>query len=187
MRYLKKIQNTFLVTILLFIVSIPATAGEIDFKDFRLIGYPAKYQVLTRIEFKLDDYLHQALLNGVDLKARVQFRLREHQDWWFDKDHPLLTVTYHLKYHALSRHYLLTRNDTNEHWNFTTFPSAIRKLGELRKYDLPVIKVPLKSGDYSLFVIADMIPATLRLPLRVQSFFSDKFKLTSKGVLWPLP
>jgi len=187
MTYHKKIQASFLLMLLLFLFSFSAIAGEIKFKDFKLIGYPAKYQVLTRVVFTLDDYLHQALLNGVSLKARVRFRLREHNRWWFDKDYPLLTVTYQLKYHALSRHYLLTRNDTNEHWNFTTFPSALRKLGELRKYELPKIKVPLKSGDYSLFVTADMVPETLRLPLRIQSLFSDKFKLTSQGVLWPLP
>ncbi len=172
---------------LLSLVSFSAMAGEIDFRDFRLSGHAAKYQVLTRIEFSLSDYLHKALLNGISLKARVQFRLREHQEWWFDHDIPLLTVTYELKYHALSRHYLLSRYDTNEHWNFSTLPAALRKLGELRKYDLPKIDAPLQSGKYSLFAIADMVPASMRLPLKIQSFFSNKFKLTSEGVLWPLP
>ena len=106
---------------------------------------------------------------------------------WFDTDNALLTVNYQLKYHALSRHYLLTRNDTNEHWNFSTLPSALRKLGELRKYNLPAIKAPLQLEKHSIFAIADMVPATMQLPLRIQSFFSDKFKLTSEGILWPLP
>lgn len=187
MKYFSKIQTTFLIMLMLSLFTVSAEAGGIDFKGFKLVGQPAKYQVLTRVVFTLDDYLHQALLNGVSLKARVQFRLREHQAWWFDKDHPLLTVTYQLRYHALSRHYLLTRNDTNEHWNFATFPSALRKLGELRKYELPKIKAPLNTGNYSLFVVADMAPETLRFPLRIQSFFSDRFKLSSKGILWPLP
>lgn len=183
MTYPTKISSIFL----LLLLPLAAIADEIGFKDFKLLGKPSKYQVLTRVEFNLSDYLHRALLNGVSLKTRVQFRLREHQSWWFDKDISLLTIHYELKYHALSRHYLLSRNDTNEHWNFTTLPSALRKLGELRKYELPRIKAPLKSGKYSLFAISDMTPATLRLPLRVQSFFSDKFKLTSEGILWPLP
>ncbi len=179
--------SNFLGALLLLLLSSSVIASEIDFKDFKLIGQPAKYQVLTRVDIKLNDYLYQALFNGVSLKARVQFRLREHNDWWFDKDISLRTITYQLKYHALSRHYLLTRNDTNEHWNFSTLPSALRKLGELRKYDLPAIKTPIKSGQYSLFAIADMIPASLRLPLKIQSLFSSKFKLTSEGVIWPLP
>lgn len=187
MRYSTKIQTTFLTVLIFSLFSVPANAGGIDFKGFKLVGQPAKYQVLTRVIFTLDDYLQQALLNGVSLKARVQFRLREDKEWWFDKDYPLLTVSYQLRYHALSRHYLLTRNDTNEHWNFSTFPSALRKLGELRKYELPPIKAPLKSGDFSLFVVADMEPETLHFPVRLQSFFSNKYKLTSKGVLWSLP
>ena len=187
MKYFKTIQSAFITTALLFLISAPVTADEIDFKDFKLIGQPAKYQVITRVEFKLSDYLHKALINGVSIKARVQFRLREHQSWWFDNDVKLLTINFQLQYHALSRHYLLTRSDTNEHWNFTTLPSALRKLSELRKYNLPQIKAPIKSGGYSLFSIADIVPATLRLPLRIQSIFSDKYKITSEGVLWPLP
>lgn len=185
MMFFSKIHGFFL-TITLFL-SVSVTANEVDFKDFKLIGHPAKYQVLTRVDFKLSSYLHQALLNGVSLKARVQFRLVEHQTWWFDKDNSLLTINYQLKYHALSRHYLLTRNDTNEHWNFSTLPSALRKLGELRKYNLPFIQVPLNSGDYSILAVADIMPTTLQLPLRIQSIFSNKFKITSEGVLWPLP
>ena len=162
-------------------------AAKVDFKDFKLIGAPPKYQVLAGVEFELSDYLHKALLNGVSLEARIQFRLGQHRDWWFNKDDSLKTIHYQLKYHALSRHYLLTRNDTNEHWNFSNLPSALRKLGELRKYKLPKIDAPLKSGEYYIFAIADIAPATLRLPLRIQSFFSDKYRLTSEGVLWPLP
>lgn len=187
MKYLKKIRDFLLITVVASLFSVPAVAGEVAFKDFQLVGYPAKYQVLTRVQFKLSDYFHQALLNGVSLNARVQFRLREYQSWWFDSDEQLLTINFQLKYHALSRHYLLSRRDTNEHWNFSTLPAALRKLSELRKYNLPKIKASIKSGNYSLFSIADMSPSSLRLPLRIQSFISNKFKITSEGVLWPLP
>lgn len=173
---------------LLFVFSSNVIAQEIDFKDFKVVGKPSSYQVLTRVEFELTDYLRNALLNGVKLDAHVQFLLGMHRSWWFNKDTPLLTIHYQLKYHALSRHYLLTRNDTNEHWNFSNLPSALRKLGELRKYKLPdVSKFQNKDDDYYIFATADMVPSTLWLPLRIQSIFSDRYRLTSEGVLWPLP
>lgn len=121
------------------------------------------------------------------LNSRVQFRLGEHSSWWFNKDTPLLTVNYQLKYHALSRHYVLSRNDTNEHWNFSSLSASLRKLGELRSYTLPDISASLDDGEFYIFAIADMVPATLRLPLRIQSLFNDQYRLTSEGVLWPLP
>ncbi|MEH6456909.1 MAG: DUF4390 domain-containing protein [Cocleimonas sp.] len=164
-----------------------AHAENIDFKDFKLMGNPDKFEINTRVEFVLTDYLRSALQNGVTLEARVQFRLGKHNSWWFNSDTPLLTVTYQLKYHALSRHYLLSRNDTNEHWNFSTLPSAVRKLSELRKYSLPDISASLGDGEYYILAAADMVPSSLGLPLRIQSIFSDQYTLSSEGVLWPLP
>lgn len=172
----------------LFFLPAMVYAKNIDFKDFKVVGKPTNYQITTRVEFELTDYLRSALQNGVTLNARVQFRLGKHKSWWFNDDTPLLTVTYQIKYHALSRHYLLTRNDTNQHWNFSTLPSSIRKLNELRKYSLPDISASLLgNGEYYILAAADMTPSTLNLPLRFKSFFSSKYQLSSEGVLWPLP
>ena len=175
----------FLILLVLFPALVKA--GSIEFKDFKIIGQPEKYQVYTRVEFELTNSLRDALLNGVTLKARVQFRLGEHRSWWFNKDTTLLTVHYQLTYQALSQHYLLSRRDTGESWNYSTLPAILRKLGELRKYNLPPISEPLKNGDYYLFAIADIAPTTLELPLRFQSLFTNKYELTSEGILWPLP
>ena len=130
MSHLLKMIKLQLAIVWLFLLPVQAHAANIDFKDFKLAGNPDKFEVTTRVEFVLTDYLRSALQNGVSLNARVQFRLVRHSSWWFNKDTPLFTVTYQLKYHALSRHYLLSRNDTDEHWNFSTLPSAIRKLSE---------------------------------------------------------
>lgn len=187
MSRLLKMITPQLAIVWLFLLPMQAHAANIDFKDFKLVGNPDKFEVTTRVEFVLTDYLRSALQNGVSLNARVQFRLVKHSSWWFNKDTPLFTVTYQLKYHALSRHYLLSRNDTDEHWNFSTLPSAIRKLSELRKYSLPDISASLGDGEYYILAAADMVPSSLGLPLRFQSLFSDQYKLTSEGVLWPLP
>ena len=182
-----KILFSLVVTMLMALPSANLFAGDIDFKDFDLKGDPKKFEVSTRIEYELTDYLSDALKNGVTLNSRVQFRLGEHSSWWFNKDIPLLTVNYQLKYHALSRHYVLSRNDTNEHWNFSSLSATLRKLGESKNYVLPDISEYLDDGEFYIFAIADMVPATLRLPLRIQSLFSDQYRLTSEGVLWPLP
>ena len=188
MFYFTKIYLKQLLLVLTVITPINALAANIDFKDFKMQGNSENFQVTTRVEFELTDYLRDALQNGVTIYARVQFRLGEHRSWWFNKDTPLLTAQYQLKYHALSRHYLLTRNDTNENWNFSSLSAALRKLGELRKYSLPDISDYIDDdNEYYIFAIADLVPATLNLPLRIQSIFSDQYRLTSEGVLWPLP
>ncbi len=169
---------------LLVVFSAATYADGIKFTNFKLVGKTPTYKVLTGVDFDLTNYLQNALENGVALKARVQFRLNVDRGWWFNKETTLLTIHYQLKYHALSQHYLLTRNDTNEHWNFSTLSATLRKLGELRQYHLP--NIPLSDSSYSVLAVADMEPETLRLPLRVQSLFSDKYRISSEGVLWPL-
>ncbi len=181
-----KIVITKIFIVSLLVVSSATYADGIKFTDFRLVGNTPKYKVLTGVNFDLTSYLQNALKSGVPLNARVQYRLIIDRGWWFNKEKTLLTVHYQLKYHALSRHYLLTRNDTNEHWNFSNLSAALRKLGELRQYSLPSIEIPLDNTDYTLYAVADMFPETLRLPLRIQSLFSDKYSISSEGVLWPL-
>ncbi len=178
---------TFALMSLLVFSPLASAAGQIEFKDFKVLGKAPQYQVVTRVEFQLTNYLKNALINGVTLKAHIQIRLGQHRSWWFNKDKQLLTATYQLKYHALSRRYLLIHIDTNEHWNFASLPAALRKLGELRKYQLPKLANIKKDEDYYLLAVADLVPASLRLPLRIQSLFSDEYGLTSEGVFWPLP
>ncbi len=183
------IKLVFAKIIIVSLLTMPfgVYAAGITFTNFKLIGDVPKYKVLTGVDFDLTNYLQNALENGVALKARVQFRLIVDRGWWFNKESTLLTVHYQLKYHALSQHYLLTRNDINEHWNFSNLSAALRKLSELRQYHLPDIFLPFDdNNNYSILAVADMEPETLRLPLRVQSFFSNKYRLSSEGVLWPL-
>ena len=183
------IKNIFAkILIVSFLVTPTASYAEgIDFTNFRLVGHAPKYKVITGVQFHLTNYLKSALENGVVLKARVQFRHVIDRGWWFNKEITLRTVSYQLKYHALSQHYLLTRNDTNEHWNFSNLSTTLRKLGELRQYPLPNIQLPKDGNKHSILAVADMAPETLRLPLRIQSLFSDKYSIASEGVLWPLP
>ena len=186
-------KNTLMIRlVMVFLITLSQNifAAQVDFKNFRLTGSPPHYQVVTGVSFELTDHMRDALLRGIALKARIQFRLGEHRNWWFNGDDSLKTVHFMLKYHALSQHYLLSRLDTDEHWNFTSLAAALRKLEETRRYKLPKISKSaetLKEDHYYIFAIADIVPESLRLPLRIQSLFSNEYSLTSEGVLWPLP
>ena len=189
MQRLLKLSLPLITIVWLSLLPMPLFAANIDFKDFKVAGTSKNYAINTRVVFELSDYLRSALQNGITLNARIQFRLGKHNSWWFDDDKSLVTIPFQLKYHALSRHYLLSRNDTNEHWNFSNLPSTLRKLNELRRYVLPDISRSLgdDDGKFYILAVADLKPSTLNLPLRFQSLFSNKYQLTSEGVMWPLP
>lgn len=185
-RWPSRLRNIATCLLLPFLIMVSAhAAGQVDFRNFRVLGKAPNFEVQTRLQYELTDYLRNALSNGVTLKARVQFRLGKHRSWWFNKDTPLVTVEYQLRYHALSERYLLLRLDTGEQWNLTSLAEALGKLGELRNYRLPTLDHVNKDEGYYLFAVADIVPATLQLPLH--GFFNDDHRITSEGVFWPLP
>ncbi|RVU83467.1 DUF4390 domain-containing protein [Leucothrix sargassi] len=145
------------------------------------------YLVSAQVDFKLTPYLEKALLNGVELKLNTYIGMGRHRDWWWNDAENISTISYQLKYHALSRHFLLTRNDTSENWNYRSLSAALRKMGSVVNYKLPRLSSRIKSGDYYLFMNIRLSPATLRLPLRIQSLFSNKYSMASEVVSWPLP
>lgn len=145
------------------------------------------YLLSAQIDFQLTPYLEQALMNGVVLKTGIYVGLGEYRSWWWNKTDPISTINYQLKYHALSRHFLLTRNDTNENWNYRSLPTALRNMGRIINHKLPGLSLNTLDGNHYLFMGVRLSPSTLRLPLKIQSLFSDQYSLSSEVVSWPLP
>lgn len=181
---------TFLLVLLLTTGSVNASQGIIKIDLFKVQAVVTKantYKVQANLTYQLGDYLNKALLNGVTLKSNVQFYYEQPNNWFWNKQKLLSSLKFQLKYHTLSRHYLLSRNDTHEHWNFGNLPAALRKMGEIRNYELPRLPEKESGDDSYISIISQLESSTLNLPLRIQSFLSDKYSLISQEVRWPLP
>lgn len=145
------------------------------------------YLVSAQIDFHLTPYLEEALRNGVVLQTGIHFGLGERRRWWWNKTDSISSINYQLKYHALSRHYLLTRSDTNENWNYRSLPTALRSMGHIVNHKLPGLSLNTLDGNHYLFMGVRLAPSTLRLPLKIQSLFNDEYSMSSEVVSWPLP
>ncbi|MCK5902970.1 MAG: DUF4390 domain-containing protein [Cocleimonas sp.] len=169
---------------------LQAASGEVVITLFRVQMLNKKaniYKVQANIKYQLTDYLHQALLNGITLKADLQFYHNQPRSWMWDQETHLNDLKFQIKYHPLSRHYLLSRNDTNEHWNFRNLPAVLRQMGEIRNFVLPPIPPKIPDEPREIYAIAHLNASNLDLPLRLQSFISDDYSLTSEEARWPLP
>lgn len=166
-----------------------ATEDRIAFKDISL--HPAEQaQVLVsdiQLEYQLSDYLRNGLLNGMTLESEVSFILEWHSTWWWNTQKKLVSVRSRLKYHPLSKQYQVVRLDNDKSWSFPNLVSALEKLGELQNYHLPKLPDNAYNNDAAIFITASLRPESLELPLKVQALFSDRYSLTTDGVLWPLP
>ena len=190
-----RVSLLLLLVLLLTPYLIHAAKGGIYIELFKLQPVAKKvdsyqiqdYKVQLNIKYQLTDYLHEALLNGITLKANLEFYYYQPDNWFWDKKQLLTDVNFQLKYHPLSRHYLLTRNDTSEHWNFGNLPATLRKMGEIRNYKLPHLDPRDKEDDNYIVAIASFEPASINLPLRLQSLLSEEYSLISAEAKWLLP
>jgi hypothetical protein len=194
--WLKYSLFSLLFVVLSILHTSSATRGGVYIELFKLQPVATKqadnYQIQTykaqlNIKYQLSEYFHQALLNGVTLKAHIEFYYHQPNNWFWSKKEALNDLNFQLKYHALSRHYLLSRNDTSEHWNFGNLPAALRKMGEIRNFKLPQLERRDEKDDNYVTAIAYFEPSNIKLPLRIQSLMSDKYRLSSQEARWPLP
>ena len=185
-----------LILILLLVVSpVSAAKGNIYIELFKLQPVAKKldsnkirsYKAQLNIKYQLTDYLHQALLNGVILKSKLEFTYHQPDNWFWNKKTSLGSLKFQLKYHALSRHYLLSRNDTSESWNFGNLPAALRKMGEIRNYKLPRLEKRDADNANYITAIVYLEPEKIKLPLRIQALMSNEYDLSSQEARWQLP
>lgn len=158
--------------------------GSIDIRNFTLKTNENNIQQASMfIDYRLPDTMREALTHGVPFTAKVDFILEKHRSWWWNSSEKLLDIQFQLKYHSLSKHYVLIRLDTEQHWNFSTLGGALQQMGKIPQQPLPQLVNIGKNEHYSLFVQAILAADALNLPLKFQSYFSKKYQLEGE-VLW---
>lgn len=176
--------------LLLWLLMTAAFAADekITVRDFTVYNEQQKPLAVTlHLDYQLNDYLRDSLLNGVTLSHEVKFNLIWHSEWWFNKTEKLASVVSELKYHSLSRHYQIVRKDTGEHWNFSNLASALAHLGTLDNYKLPKLPTEAYKNNTSIYVEATLAPKEPEgLPLGLSKLFSDDHTLVSSGILWAI-
>lgn len=190
---LQQYSRVWLAGLLLVWLSGQVSAAEaeqgIRFREFSLQTKPPATAIVNnlRLEYTLSDYLREGLLNGMTLEQEIRFELERYNAWWWNSNKHLISVHSTLQYQPVTKQYQVTRLDTQEHWTFPTLPAALNQLGSLSAYRLPALPQDAFGNNASIFATVTLAPQSLRLPLKLQGLFSDRYALSSDGVLWPLP
>lgn len=164
------------------------TQNEIVLDRYFMSTKSANELVLdVRFDYRLSEYLKQALLSGVTLKSSIYFNLVWHNEWWWDRTQRLASIDMELRYHALSRHYQVVRLNSKEHWNFSSLNTALNHMGQYRNYRLPKLPNSALNGNAYIYMKAVLEPKISGLPLKIRSLFSNEYKIESQGVVWPIP
>jgi hypothetical protein len=187
MPYYKKIKifaikSLIALLALCFAFNVYAAPGNIQIRNAELISVDDKYALYSDFDLNLNPVLEEALNKGVPLTFLVEFQITSPRKYWFDDE--IVTQSYRisLSYHALSRQYLLNRN--NHQLSFTTLLQAKEMLTRIKEWSV-LDKSLLKKGEvYQAALRVRLDQTKLPKPLQVEASGSEDWNLVSERYQW---
>ena len=190
MHYCKKIKQLLFISVFMLFatsavantVSANADSNSLNIKSAELVSIEDGYVLNADVDIKFIDEMEEAIIKGFELNFLVEFQLVTPRKYWFDDE--IVTVTHRisLNYHALSRQYLLIRDDQQK--TFATLNEAVEDLSKI--HDLKVLlKADVVKGEpYNAALLMRLDHTKLPKALQVDAISSDDWKMISQRFEW---
>jgi hypothetical protein len=155
-------------------------------KDVQIVQVDNVYQLNARIDYQLSDEAREALSNGVPLTLKVQLLVEKVWRGFWEPNPFETTLSFQIRYHALTELYRIVDRQTGEEQNFVTREAALHALGEISNLTM-INRVKLTPGEaYQVRLRADLDIESLPLPLQPLAYLGRGWKLTTGWSQWPL-
>jgi len=138
------------------------------------------------VQYTVDDKVKAALSNGIEVSFIFELELRLDREIWPDSTVVALAREFRVKYHALSKQYVMVETDNNFERSFPDLYSAFFYQGHLRNVVLANIDVLALNQQYYVRARARLLSENLPLPLRIKSYFSEDWRPSSGWTIWPM-
>ncbi len=174
--------SLLMVLLSAFTSSVHAANSGIHVKTAELVSVDENYALTADWDITLSPIIEDALNKGVPLTFLVEFQLSTPHRYWFDDE--VVTQNQHvtLSYHALSRQYLVNRN--NRQQSFANLQQAKDEISNIKAW--PVVdKKLLKKGEvYSAAIKVRLDQTKLPKPVQVEAIGSDDWNIASERYRW---
>lgn len=183
-RKIKLLASITLIAIsgLCLAFSVHAAPGNIQIRNAELISIDDKYTLYSDFDLNLNAVLEEALNKGVPLTFLIEFQVTSPRKYWFDDE--IVTHSYRvsLSYHALSRQYLINKN--NHQLSFSSLQQAKEMLSRIKDWSV-LDKSMLKKGEiYQAALRVRLDQSKLPKPLQVEASGSEDWNLVSDRYHW---
>ncbi len=170
----------------LLMIHAPVMAQHFTIDEARIQTIGNGHVLNARIHYPLTPRVKEAIANGIPVTFYQQFRLIKSipilgKYWQWDQELWRTEIRYTLRFHALSRQYLLVDRDTRHQRNFTTLTDALAAMGEIRRMSLPP-EFFRKPQHLKLQIRTGIDVNALPTPMRPGALVSSKWQLTSPWV-----
>lgn len=169
-------------------VLLPRTAQAAEFSIVRASTElrDEVYYLNADLSLRLGDAVTEAVQSGVPLTIELQIEVVSPRNWWWDETVYALSQRYRIKFHALTRRYVVTNLNSRVQNSYRTHTAAVMAVS--RVADLPILdRSTLQVGErYQGRMRARLALESLPSPLRVWAYLSSDWDLVSDWYQWPL-
>lgn len=184
MRYYKK-TNVLLCLLFFVLFAVPlawAAASSLNIKTAELVAADEAYVLNADFDLNLSGAVEEAVNKGVPLNFLIEFQITSPRRYWFDDEIVTVTNIVIISYHALSRQYLINRD--NHQQSFASLQEAKAEFSHLREWQV-VEKDLLKKGEnYQAALRVRLDQSKLPKPLQVDALGSEDWNIVSERYHW---
>ena len=170
----------------LCLLATPLSARETTISNTRTLLVDGVYRLGAHVDFDFNETLYDALHNGVPLLIELRVEVLQEREWLWSELVAELRQRFQLRYHALSRYYLVRNFSSGAQYSFRTMNEALEYIGNV--YDLPLIDAKLlePKQNYEVRMRADIDVEALPTPVRLWAYLGSAWSLKGNWKQWPL-
>lgn len=183
MRCCKNIKQFLLLAILLCAaVQVLASSSSLRIRSANLITFENDVLLNADAEINLSPEMEKAIQKGFAFNFLVEFQLLKPREYWFDDEVATTVQSVSLSYHALSRQYIVMRNDQQR--TYPTLDAAIEDLSVIQDMKVFEKSDMEKSEQYQAVLLMRLDHKKLPKALQVEGVASNDWKLSSQRFEW---
>ncbi len=183
------IVDRFVLTVFTFIFSTglcTALENSIEIKDLTSSAADNQVKIQCEISYQLDDKVKEALRNGIEMTFRLEIELMQINTYWLDEKRATMTREFNVKYHALSKQYVMKQTGSDVEHIFPDLYSAFYFQRYLHNAVLSGFGRLQSDAQYYLRARARLVSEQLPLPLRIKSYLYSSWRPSSGWSVWPI-
>lgn len=174
------------LTILLCGASPAWSENSIKITELLSSRYDNLLKVQCEIQYQLDDKVKEALRNGIEMTFKIEIELMQSKPLLLDKTQSRFNREFKVKYHALSKQFVMKVTDSDIERSFPDLYSAFYYQRYFHNAPLADLSMILKDKKYYIRARARLASEQLPLPLRIKSYLSKGWRPSSGWTLWPI-
>ena len=183
MRCCKNIKQFLLLAILLCAaLQVVASSSSLRIRSANLITFENDVLLNADAEINLSTEMEKAIQKGFAFNFLVEFQLLKPREYWFDDEVATTVQSVSLSYHALSRQYIVMRNDQQR--TYPTLDAAIEDLSVIQDMKVFEKSDMEKSEQYQAVLLMRLDHKKLPKALQVEGVASNDWKLSSQRFEW---